>query len=404
MSNKNIAFLSVLIFQACFINISYLGNLNKYIQVVFTILAIIMLFNKTHLCYIYKFKKLNVTVFLYCIALIISSFYGLSFNIVSLNKYIISTNTEKLNEFANPLVSISCAFSIFTIFIFVEYLNIINKRYMLLKVFFVLSLFYSLLNDILMFVNHVDFSSVSDVYLLGNKFNVAYLHLFCTIIYFFRKKADFKFYVLLFFTILISHIIQSSTGIISGIIILFCILFKKYLKIIFYNPIVVIVLIGLMSTFFFVFINFLDYSFVQYIVVDILHEDLTLTGRTILYSYLWEVMNISPIWGIGYLNSYSLMRYLYGFPNTQNGLITVWIEQGIIGIALFIYLIIQCVKYRQSQQGRFLSYPVMSLIILYIILSSIEITFGREFIFLLALLILIPEKYTINKNQNFNKL
>lgn len=397
MINNKISFVSFLIFHACFINIQSLGNLNKYIQVIFAIWALFLLFKYTHLSYMKNFKNINIVIILYCITLIISSFYGILIDKHSFVKFIIPTSVKNLNQFTNPLVSVSYALSMISLFSFIEFLNTINKRKTIFKMFFYFSLFYCIINDILMFINHVDFSSVFDVYFLGNKFNVAYLHLFCVVMYLMQTKVNFKFYILLVYTILISYIIQSSTGILASLILGCFILFKSVFIKVMYNPVFVLLVMGIASSFFFVFVNFLDNPFVKYIIVDVLNEDLTLTGRTILYSYLGEIVTLSPIWGIGYYNSFSLMRYLYDFPNTQNGLITVWLEQGLIGCILFIYLLIQCLKYRRDYIGRLLSYPIMSLIILFIILSSIEITFGKEFIFILSFLLLIP-------NNNFKQI
>lgn len=80
----------------------------------------------------------------------------------------------------------------------------------------------------------------------------------------------------------------------------------------------------------------LDISFVQYLIEDILHEDLTLTGRTVIYAKMLDLIEEQPWFGYGNGTASFFTWYYMSMPNTQNGLLNDYIDWGMVGVS-FLY-------------------------------------------------------------------
>ena len=85
---------------------------------------------------------------------------------------------------------------------------------------------------------------------------------------------------------------------------------------------------------------------VQYLIVDILNEDLTLTGRTYIYTRMLDLMDTQPWFGYGngtatFFTTYYIHEKL---TNTQNGLLNDYIDWGIIGVICLIILTYSVLK------------------------------------------------------------
>ena len=158
---------------------------------------------------------------------------------------------------------------------------------------------------------------------------------------------------------------------------------KELFKKIVYNEKAILLSVLFCTFLSFWFSKLVTYSFVQYVVVDILGEDLTLTGRLGIYEILLEAMAQNPLWGWGQGNGMSFLGYFFSTPNAQNGLFNYITDYGIIGAGLLLCLLYTVCKRVQDEQ----SYPLLALIFTFIILSSVEITFNLQFITYIMMLI-----------------
>ena len=126
-------------------------------------------------------------------------------------------------------------------------------------------------------------------------------------------------------------------------------------------------------------------------IVDILNEDLTLTGRTYIYTRMLDLMDTQPWFGYGngtatFFTTYYIHEKL---TNTQNGLLNDYIDWGLIGVICLIILTYSVLRSASSRIN-----PFICLIYTYIVLSSIEITLGLRF------LAVLPMCMWANKKNN----
>ena len=140
------------------------------------------------------------------------------------------------------------------------------------------------------------------------------------------------------------------------------------------------------ASFFWLFSNILDNSYIHYFLVDILGKDPTLTGRIGIYALLDDTFLRDTVGGVGLENSHFFMSYLFGAANTQNGLFEVWVEQGLIGALLFLIIIYVMLNSARKNEFKEFTYPIVALMYVFILLGTVEITFGYRFCILLSFL------------------
>ena len=150
---------------------------------------------------------------------------------------------------------------------------------------------------------------------------------------------------------------------------------------------------------FFLFITWImTLPFVQYVVVDILGEDLTLTGRLWMYEQLGNVLTECPLYGFGIGNA-PLTTFMYGVgENAQNGLFNMFIESGYIGT--IAYLMATLLMINQTRKKTFY-FPIISFMYMMLLLSTIEVTFTTYFTAIIIMLLLGDKN---KKMQEISKL
>lgn len=248
--------------------------------------------------------------------------------------------------------------------------------------------FYIIITDLDILINGTHSSGSG--YLLGNKFTVSYLHMFLAVIYKVYhkiKRPAHNYYVpLLCLALVVAITVQCSTTVV-GVMLLFVFHYIKIVyKIIPYNRITFILLIAGSILFAFFYAYILEIPFVQYLIVDILGEDLTLTGRIYIYNAVLNVIELNPLWGMGIGNSYQLLYYLFGYPNAQNGFINLFLEQGIIGCIITMIITLHLVNNQHKQRSGDFTTPIIILVFVMIFLALVEITIDLWYVFFLTLL------------------
>lgn len=393
MGKYQFKILCIIIFQACFGTVGDRA-LDRYISVILSITALLILYIYTKFKYCQKYKRINGIILIYCLYNAINSILNVDVDLSNLQA--IMTNSKIDYEPVSIYTGISLGLKIMLLFLFIQYSNVTQRLSLFFKTFWILFCLLLTINDVLMLVNGLDPNGSG--YLLGNKFQVAYMHYWGLLLYILKNSYDKKLkirkmYYGIGFCAIISIIVQCTTALIGSIILFYFLSHWRKPHNLIYNPFFTLACLLICSSFFFIFGNILNNNFVQYILVDILNEDPTLTGRMGIYQSLIGFLSLGSIWGYGLGNSHFILAYLFGVANAQNGILDVWIEQGLIGTFLFLYILFILIKHAKKHPNKLFIYPTISLIYTYIFLSSVEITLGINFMLILAFLL---PNYTIN--------
>lgn len=176
-------------------------------------------------------------------------------------------------------------------------------------------------------------------------------------------------------------LIETSTGIIAILAFLMLTLFGKRIIRIIENPFVIVgVIIGSMFSIFGLS-AILQLSVVQKVIVNVLHEDLSLTGRMELYSLLYPLVLKSGLWGGGFGSYVAATLAYHGWYNAQNGLAEIILTYGFVGGFTFLTLVFASVI--GSKNRNIMLYLA---IFVFIIVAVVEIPFNSGFFLLLSLL------------------
>lgn len=227
---------------------------------------------------------------------------------------------------------------------------------------------------------------------LGGKFPTAYMLIFNLMLFLISWKGNkllkskYKktiFFVLCLVDIIVCILIETATGVVAiALFFVFMILPGKILKIV--NKPVVLIMLIVGSMVFISSINIIiSLPIVQSLIVNVLHEDLSLTGRMQLYELLFPLMMKSGLWGGGY-GSYVATRLGYhGWYNAQNGLAEIILTYGFLGAGSFL-LMVFTVSLKSKEQIK----PLNSALLVFIIIAIVEIPFNMSFVLLLALIMM----------------
>lgn len=382
---RSIIYPTLLLFNGVFVS---LGSDSKIIKYVCVVLLFLYLSCKRKRFLIKKYHNINLALCLFCSAILLSSIHMKFLHLP--------------NDFhaVSPFSGVLLVLCVVDTFFFLEYMNETNRIKIFASLMFKLTTLYLIINDIFLLWQMPSVSgkeSVEIFYFIGNKFEVAYMHLFFVVFYYLlhctgttKKKKYYLFVFISLFAILISYLVECSTGIV-GCLALFLLLFS-YEKLPFLlKPGFAILLIFIFGAFFIYYEWLLNIPFIQYVIVDVLGEDLTLTGRTYIYARILELLSMQP-W-LGYGNgsaTFFTMYYVHeSLMNTQNGLLNDFFDWGIVGVASLLFLVATTMK-NLKLTSRQIS-PFVCLAYTYIILSSIEITLGLRFLAILPFCIFMKQ-------------
>lgn len=324
-------------------------------------------------------KKFKLLFFAYLFITVLSSFVC--------NSNLIVTNVK--------MGSIRYALILFNSLYILSYIEQNDNKNTIINSIYYILLFYLILNDILLFFKPtLFFSSNKTYYLVGNKFSVAYLHLQTLILYLSKKKGYNmkiieKLFLALFLliTFFVSIKIKSGTAIVS--IFLFIILSFVPKKILasrnFFTGLLIFCCI-----FAFNYERILSIPTIQNILLNLLHRSLDLTGRTVIFGNIPNIISGHLLFGYGYGSSWEVWYNFIHYPNSQNGLIDLIVEQGIISTVFFIILCRYMIKNVNSEDKNIS--VILVLIYIFICLSSFEITIDLVFVFYMMLLYILSRK------------
>lgn len=373
---KPVIFL-ILLFHVIFINFPYIDGYGV-IQYLLLVVVGVFLLTRFKVFKRNPFKKINSCMFLYLALVLLSGYMNRGLNI----------------ERQVLMTAILFSVKVVEVFFMFELFAINGKQKQLISTLFILTAFYCVISDIVLLVKPTLHIQEGMYYLIGNKFELSYLHLQMIVLYLQMKKnmrigiisrkisENIAFISLSILSLFICLQIDCSTGVMGIVLLIIFYYLNIDKKKIFGKPIIFLVVLLISCGVLLLFSNIITFEPVRYLVEDVLHKDITLTGRMQIYSSLDTIFNGHLLFGYGLGSSFEVVMHIIGAPNTQNGLLEIILEQGIFSLALLMILIYKVFKYEsKSIESNYL----VLMIYLYAVFASIEITLSLSFITWLAL-------------------
>lgn len=368
MKNIKIFLLTLLVIHASIINLRLFAanNSNLYIQMIANILLLIGI-SKDLMIFWKKYRILNCTAILFSLSYLYSTYHV----------WHIPTQISLMS----PYTSILQFLKVITLLFFIEYINEHKKTIIFLKLFLYITGIYLIIANINIILGFKSEFGKIDISIIGDKFIVSYLNLFWISLFtqyqiFNKSKFNITNYRLLIITACsISIIAQCSTAVIVSAFMIGFSFFPhiyKFLK----KPFFICTSILILDIGFYLFYALiLKIPSIQYLIVNILGEDLTLTSRTIIWEALATILNKQPIWGFGPGNETWVVKDLINLTNAQNGLLHTYLGIGIIGLICYFMLLYRIIQYN-NKNFSFILFFLYGLIIA----SMIEVTLETSFL------------------------
>lgn len=372
INNKMTFVYAFLLFHSLFIYLDDGSGIGRVFQAFSTLILLSLLLPKLTMINLKREKTLLFLVVTLCCAYLSSSYFNYQTKIVG---DISATSSQSLG--------VLFALRFICLYILTKYIAIRKNAYLFLKYIYYIIVGYIILTDLALVFNF-KLNPAEDYYLIGGKFNVSYLHIYGLLLYMLLykdiyKSRKFSFFLIMFsfLVVCVSLFVECTTSITLLVIILFMYVTKRRFFHYWRKASFVLLILFLSSTFFFIFTNFVLSQDVADFLISI-GKDPTFTGRTDLYEMILPLIPLCPFWGFGCGSAHAVVETLTGFPNTQNGLLEIYFENGILGVLAticIIYIVISDLK-----KNKYTAYPLLIGVYAFIVISSIEITLGQTFL------------------------
>lgn len=318
----------------------------------------------------------------FCCAVIVSSVYGWQ------------TGSIALDNALDGLFYAVCLYSLTSIAISYAERGLFTR---LIDVFFACSLMYSACSLVAMGI--VGRSNLNDllIYFCGNKFSTSYVFILTTALFYVKtaiKNNKFStiryviYYILSICSIAVSYWLYCSTAVIAAAFLMLFPLFSATIRHCVTRPLAVVLFILISGGILLSLGYLMQLPFVQHVIVDILGEDLTLTGRIKIYESLYTVIEKSIVIGYGYGNE--AVKAFVGYGNAQNGVFQLLVDYGLVGLGAFLLSVFYYV--RNSDGVRY--WGLFTICFCMIVAAIVEISFN--YVFFIGLALIAASKYVAN--------
>lgn len=129
----------------------------------------------------------------------------------------------------------------------------------------------------------------------------------------------------------------------------------------------------------------------KFIIVDILHKDLTLSSRTLLWDKSILLIKEHPVLGIGIQKSSTMLQKISAY-HSHNHFLNVFLQSGIVGLSLYLVLIYLSFKkladYKNEIISKIISFTIFTILIM-LLADTFDITCN--------LILLIALGYNVEK-------
>lgn len=248
-----------------------------------------------------------------------------------------------------------------------------------------------------LFINDIFLLSVGGNHsLVGDKFHVAYFHIFVIALTLLRvmrrqKMKSVGFQVLLFCLVVLSIVIGIKVNCMTGLVgvclmlvwLVICRISPSFAR----SPLTVVTAVFLSFLFMYVAVPIMNNTVVKHVIEGSLSHDTTLTGRTFIFKVTSRMLAKRPFLGYGYGVSYEVLSKSMFIPDTQNGLAEWLIAGGWCAGVLIIVAIGLAFKnsLRETVSIKYLD-AIRVFIYAYICMGTVEITYNADFFAMLILL------------------
>ncbi len=251
-----------------------------------------------------------------------------------------------------------------------------------------------LLNDALMLLMPNQFYNVDGreigTLLLGNKFTAAYVHLLLTVfVALYEKRAKttrirtLAMAALTFAVALYVDCITVALG--CAVFVALSFLPAKARRVL-SNPYVFLGIVLLCAFGVFLLPYVVAWKPVTFIIEDVLHRDISLTGRLDIYGQLPEIFLKKPLLGYGYMNM-PVKQHLLWYANAQNALLDFILNYGVL--ALLGFGVLGCSVIARREKAAVNSekiWYVRCMLYAFVFIGIAEVVYSTTFFFLLAML------------------
>jgi O-antigen ligase len=267
-----------------------------------------------------------------------------------------------------------------------------DEMYDAMRYCWMAALIYSVLTDVHALLTGAKYGGIIGNYLVGNKFSLCYLHYYMLGFFLFvwdeRKFKDRLILIFMYFLSIFAAVYSECSTVLLGLI-LFVVMYFFRSKVfpVLQKPSFALILILISNVVLIVFPAVLSIGPIRYVIENVLHEDISLTGRMRGYARMLGALLYNPVWGVGYYNKYLISRFFTNMDDLQNGLADVALAFGIVGVVFLLYMIVATFLIGGGKK----SLGFMFVAYMFILISSVEITLNLRFIVLLPL-IMVCEK------------
>lgn len=330
------------------------------------------------------YKKTSIS---FSVLIVFFSLFELYSTYVNLN------NHTSINEL---IAGVSFLVKILAFFILISYL-IYNGYYKeIAKYLFFICLGYCIINDIMLLFRYERFQALQ-VCLLGNKFEITYMHINLIAFYLFQtyfnnqsKNIKAKLWILFLYAILISRLVNCITGL-SGALIFVILLFLIPKRVI-YSPFLWILVSVISFTSVYFWNQIVNSNLYQNLVIDWLSRDQTMMGRIDIFKQLPQIMSGHWLWGYGADSAYETINNYMKMPNAQNGFWNIILQIGSLAFIVLALITVYSIHKAKVLKIKCVE-PFIIMICVYSILAVFEITIDNNFIGYVLLIYL----YTLPK-------
>lgn len=369
-------------------------HINKLdLMVIFLWIAIFPFYTShTNIFYVYQFLvALIVAIFtLYESQKIPGKFFLFLYPFAIIISCLVNRASILRTNMARGCINALIIIDLFTLFH--KYIRI-KGTVKLFRVLYKMSQLYFLISvlwiSVLIIMKRLEDAIQDEFLFLGGKFATAYMLIFYLMFFciawngnrfFSKKRKKLLFLSLSLFCIAICSLIHSMTGVVAITLFLIIMLIPKTILKFVSNPAILVgLIIGSMILVFSLSI-ILSLPLVQNLITNILHKDLSLTGRMQLYELLYPLVFKSGFWGKGYGSYVANQLGYHGWYNAQNGLSEIILTYGYCGAGAFLAMAFSASLYNHSHIK-----PLTAAIFVFIIVAIVEIPFNLGFILLLVL-------------------
>lgn len=250
-----------------------------------------------------------------------------------------------------------------------------------------------LITDLLFFTRILVFySGRHEMYIVGTKFSVSYLHMNLVTLWFVRKNMRLsreaitkrRMFLLIIFVLAVSIRVDCMTGVIGcvALMVFFAMLNTRIQRqfVRFTHPLFLFLVLIASAAFPFVAEKLLSLPVIRYVIEELFGRSSTLTGRLSIYTEFFERTKGNLLWGFGYGNGNAVSERLFSVANAQNALLQ-WVLQVGVPTTLVLCMLMLLIfgqMFRSHKQREIM--PLAVLIIVYIIMGTIETTFNMSFL------------------------